>query len=352
MIMIVFQHFGFHSGFAWEIDSTTITHFWYNLIIMGGKIGVNLFVLISGYFLINSKGPLFNFKRILKFWGQVFFYSVTIFLIFGVCGMIDLNMKAAIKNLFPITFSSWWFASTYFVLFLIHPFLNQLLHSLDKKTYQWLLVLLVICWSIIPTFTGQQFQANLLLWFITIYAIGGYARNYGFNPKFSSKHYFGLWFVFSALTYLSTVVFTIMGVRWSFFASHATYFYGQKRISTLLISLTLFMAFATLKMRYHRWLNVIASATFGVYLIHDSEIIRPVLWESVFKGAQYQDSITLIPYSIVAVSAVYLVCTIIDLLRQRLFEKPYMAIVNRYSKSWLKPFDTICSFFKNIVFGN
>lgn len=189
MIMIVFHHFAIHGGFEWESQSITIPHFWYNFIIMGGQIGVDIFVLISGYFLINNKESLFYFSKILKVWGQVFFYSITIYAVFCFCGISDFEVKSLIKALLPITSSSWWFASTYFVLYLIHPFLNKLLHCLDKKNYQSLLVMLVVCWSIIPTFTGQQFQRNYLLWFITLYAIAGYARNYGFNDKLTSKHY-------------------------------------------------------------------------------------------------------------------------------------------------------------------
>lgn len=193
MIMIVFHHFAVHGGFEWEASNVTIPLFWYNFIIMGGKIGVDLFVLISGYFLVNSNGNVFNFRRILKFMGQVFFYSISIYVVFGICGLSDIGIKSLIKALFPITFSSWWFASTYFVLYLLHPFLNKLLHCLNKKNYQYLLVMLVVCWSIIPTFTMSQFQGNSLLWFMTLYAIAGYVKIYGFNNKFNSKHYWKMW---------------------------------------------------------------------------------------------------------------------------------------------------------------
>ena len=140
MIMIVFHHFAIHGGFEWDAPSLSIPYFWYNFIIGGGKVGVDVFVLISGYFLVNKEGSLFDFKRILKFWGQVFFYSIAFYIIFRLMGMNDMGIKSFIKVFFPITCSHWWFASTYFVLFLIHPFLNKLLHYLDKKMYQNLLV--------------------------------------------------------------------------------------------------------------------------------------------------------------------------------------------------------------------
>jgi hypothetical protein len=350
MVMITFHHFACHGGFDWQAADATIPHFWYNFIVMGGKIGVDIFILISGYFLISNNDSIFNIKRILKFWGQVVFYSVAIFIIFCALGISDFGIKPLIKTFFPITFSSWWFASTYFVLFIIHPFLNKLLNGLNQKNYQSLLVMLVILWSLLPTLTNLEYQGNSLTWFITLYAIAGYARLYGFNKKFSSKHYFIFGLIFSILTYSTSAVFTIMGSKWNIFI-RITYFYDQEKISVLLISLSLFMAFATLKINHNKWINIIASAAFGVYLIHDSNIIRPFLWLEVFKNAQHQDSLLLIPYSIVVVAIVYIVCTVIDLIRQRVIEKPYMILVNRYSDCILKPFTKICNFFRDIIFG-
>ena len=48
---------------------------------------------------------------------------------------------------------------------------------------------------------------------------------------------------------------------------------------------------------------------------------------------------------------VYAVCTLIDLLRQYAFEKPFMKLVNRYSEKITKPFEFIIDFVKGIVFG-
>lgn len=350
MIMIVFHHFAVHGGFVWETSSLSFTRFWYNFIIMGGKIGVDVFVLISGYYLINNKNTFCKLDKTLKFVGQVFFYSVVIYFGFALTGMRDVGIKSGIKVLFPITFSQWWFASTYFVLFIFHPFLNRLLHSIDKPSYQKFLQVLIVCWSVIPTFTTSSFQSNNLLWFITLYCISGYIRLYGLNGKFTTKHYCVFLLICSLLTYMSSVIFTVLGKKWKIFATHATYFYGQEKITTLLIALCLFMVFATLKMNYHKWINIAASATFGVYLIHDHEFIRQFLWLDLFNNSQYQESLFLIPYSIIVVTIVYIVCTLIDLLRQQVIEKPFMVIANRYSEQMIRPFKMILNTMMDFVF--
>lgn len=351
MLMIIFHHFAVHGGFSFADAELSITHFWYYFIQMGGKIGVNIFILISGYFLVERKAEqTFNLKRTLKFWGQVFFYSVFLTIIVKITAIGEVGIKDLIKMIFPITFETWGFASTYFVLYLIHPFLNRLLHSINKQTYQKLLILLVVIWSIVPTFTTSSYQENDLLWFITLYCISGYIKLFGFNHKFQTKHYFWVWLVCSLFTYLTAIIFTLLGAKWPTVSSHALYFFGQNKITVLLASLSLFMTFATLNIKYNKVINIIASTTFGIYLIHDNKYIRYFLWRTVFKNAAYADTLALIPYSILAVGIVFVVCSTFDFFRIKVIEKLYMKFVNKYAENILKSFNFICEKASLIIF--
>ena len=350
MLMIVFHHFAVHGEFNWNGIGITIPHLWYNVIAMGGKIGVDVFILITGYFLILNNN--FSFKRILLFLGEVFTYSVLIGIIFLMCAPhTNYGLKTILRILFPITFEEWWFASAYFVLYLIHPFINILLNSLEKHLYQQLLIILIIIWSIIPTLTNSTYEGNCLTWFITLYAIAGYIRIYGLNKDFNTKIYFRLWMVFSLLTYFTSIILCNIGVKWTVISNHTTYFFGQQKITTLLISITLFMMFVTWKIDDNKWINLIASATFGVYLIHDNDFVRTFIWKDLLRNAQYQESILLIPYSIMSVLFVYIICTIVDLIRQRIIEKPYKVLVYRYADKIIKYFERIIIVIRQLFFG-
>lgn len=323
MIMIVFSHFAYHGKFsylAWPLPRC-----WYNFIIMGGKIGVNIFVLITGYFLIEkTKG--FNLKKILKLWGQVFFYSIAIFVIVVYTksilyfvyheGSIDITIKDTIGTFFPISFSKWWFVSSYFVLYLLYPFINKLLHNLSQKEYQNLIIIFLITLSVIPTLTNDLFVSSNLLWFIALYCLAGYIKLYGLSIKLKTKHYIIIWVVTVILVYLSYFKFESM-------------LYQQERIPMLIISVCMFMVFKNTKMNYHKWVNTIASAAFGVYLIHDNEYVRTFLWETVFKQFKYYNSAFLVPYSFFAVFTVFFACTFIDLVRQKTVERLYMKMIDR-----------------------
>lgn len=331
MLMIVFHHFARHGEFQFWDYELSVPKLWYNFIIMGGKIGVNIFVLISGYFLINNNKNSFNFQRIKKTWDSVFFYSVGFEVFFVVLYFVvkeRLDLSNLLNSFFPITTSQWWFASTYFVLYLIHPFLNKLLLSLDRKTYQTILLVAGFCWCIIPTFAKSSYESNSLLWFVFIYSLSGYIKLYGFNPKLKNYHYAATVLTVSALTYFSSVLISILGSKSDDFSLTSTYFYSTQSLPVLVISVCLFMTFATTNIKNSRLINTTASATFGVYLIHENHYLRNIFWQTIFKNSSYQNSIMIIPVSIVAVVSVYMICTVIELVRQLFIEKTFTKITD------------------------
>ena len=347
MFSIVICHFATHGGFHFDSQELSASRFWWYFIEMGGNFGVNVFVLISGYFLIRTNSGLLDIKRILRFWGQVFFYSVVVYTVFGIAGVSEFSLKSFVQALLPIIHGRYWFASTYFVLFLLHPFLDIFLNKLDRKTYQKLLILLITIWCLIPTFTLSSFQSNNLLWFITLYCVAGYIRLYGLNLKFSTKHYVLLWLGLSILRYSSAVALIILGTKFSVFTENTLLFYETQSVLTFLNALFLFLAFKNINIGSHKWINIIASATFGVYLIHDNSIVRSFLWGTVFKNSDYQDSVLLIPYSIAAALLVFAVCTLIDLLRQVSVEKVFLMIINNKTPNIMKALKKVFNSLEN-----
>ena len=351
MLLIIFHHFSVHGKFVFLGTDSSINRFWIDFTSLGGKLGVNLFVLISGYFLINKDGPLINIKRILRLWGQIFFYSIIIYFIFVIFLDVPFSASSLFPNLIPVLSKSWWFASTYLVLFLLSPFINMLLTKIDKKTYIFLLLLLIIIWSFIPTILSRSFESNDLCWFITLYTLAGYIRLYGLNPKFKRTHYLLMFIAFTTITFLSTVILVLLSKKIPVLQYYTTYLYAQNRLSMLLMSVTLFMVFVHTTIKHNKFVNLVSSTTFGIYLIHDSNYVRPFLWETVFKNVTFQTSVWLIPYSIGVCLLVFIVCFIIDLIRIKTINKLYLKFLDKYLDSFIKPFKVMISKVSNLIFG-
>ena len=279
ILLIIAHHFSVHGEFNFSMSEISVNRLWIQFIQIGGKIGVDIFVLISGYFLINAKQTKIN--KILKLWIQIFIYSIGIFLIFVATGFAPNWMKDLGKSIFPITNSHWWFISTYFVLYLLSPYLNKLLTQLDKKSYLKLIVLTTICWCVIPTIFNSSFQSNDLIWFIYLYALSGYIRLHFDKNAISSKKCILIALSIVIIVFLTTVIFDIIGLQNQYIGSYySTYFYGMQTLPILIISLFLFLGFLNLKVKHNKVINAIAAATFGVYLIHDDIYIRNFLWKT------------------------------------------------------------------------
>ena len=330
MLLIVAHHFASHSGFDYPLEQISVNRLWVQFAVVGGKIGVNVFVLITGYFLVSQQ--TMKTSRLMKLWGQIFFYSVIFFLIFILFGKEPFGMIKLIWALAPVTFSRWWFASTYFVLYLLFPYINRLLVSFDKKQYMRFLTLLVLLWSVIPTLTGEYFQCNSLLWFMTLYAIAGYIRIFGCKIDLTGGKWIGLSLACFLLTFLSTVILDVLGTKIPFFGVRATFFYDpMQKLPALVIAVLMLLGFTKIKAGYSKWINTMASATFGVYLIHENEYVRQFLWKTLFPSAAYAESHLLIPYSVMAIVTVFVGCTIIELMRKYLIEIRMVSFIDRIS---------------------
>ena len=84
------------------------------------------------------------------------------------------------------------------------------------------------------------------------------------------------------------------------------------------------------------FINKVASSTFGIYLIHEHQLMAVWLFPVLLKNVElYQTKLEFIPSAIASVVVVFIVCSIIDLLRQKLLsgvkEKVISWIDSRYS---------------------
>ena len=102
MLMIIAHHFSVHGNF--DLRNMLVgNNIWLQFLATGGKIGVNIFVMISGYFLISSKN--IETKKVLKLLAQILFYSVIIFILFISLKIVSFNRIDFINYILGFPFS-------------------------------------------------------------------------------------------------------------------------------------------------------------------------------------------------------------------------------------------------------
>ena len=326
MGMIVGHHFVIHSNLVFPAGVTASRVFahWLDL---GGKVGVDIFVLISGYFLVTAKE--FRPGKALKLWGQVIFYALGLKAICTLLGIGHPELVGLSQAVLPLSFGQWWFATTYFVLFLLSPYLNAGLNALTKKRYRGLLALMTVVWCLYPTLLRRNVEGSNLIFFVYLYTLAGYLRLYPEDFRLKNGAYFAVAAVLLAGNLAWAVLCEVLGTMRPGIEEFATGFFGMDQLPVVLAAVCLLRGFLGLDVKYSPLINRLGGACFGVYLIHDSMVIRYWLWNELLPGAAWVGSPWLIPGALAAIGGVFTVCAAVDLLRIATAEKLWMKLISR-----------------------
>ncbi|OUM62234.1 hypothetical protein PIROE2DRAFT_11551, partial [Piromyces sp. E2] len=339
ILLIITHHFAVHGGMEFDTKKVFFNRLWIQFITIGGKMSVNVFILISGYFLIYSKK--FKIKKFLKFELQMIMYSIIEYLIgVYVFKLEELKLNALQQNLLPLSNNVWWFASSYIQLYLLFPLINICVHGLNRAAYRKYLILISLFFSVIPTIFHNS-PTSYLTWFGFLYFIAGYIRKYSVAENSKSIIWFILAIVIYIITFLTAVYFDFQAIPMEKprkeIIKYTDYFFDLTLIPAFFASIFLFLGFLNLNIK-SRFINFISTTTFGIYLIHDYPMSREIIWKIILKVPTYTNSIYIVPYTIFSVLAVFVVCMIIEIIRIHTIEKLYM-----------KPLDYISSLLENLI---
>ena len=331
MLLIVAHHYVVNSGLMELIGSQPFCakSLFYYVFGAWGKAGINGFVLITGYFMCRSE---ISVRKYLKLYLEVLFYRLGIYLLFSATGMDAFSLRRALLMVLPFSSLADNFTGCFLAFYLLIPFLNLALTRLSKKVHLCLILLLLLFYTILGTVPSFEVRFSYVSWFIVIYLIGAYIRFY--DPK-ALHHQIGKKLLAAIVLVLgSIVVFAYLKKRFGVESNIVTYFLTEvNRPFALLTAVLAFSYFRQLKIGYHSWINTIAASTFGVLLIHaNSETMRHWLWGTLLHNKQMYD----VPYgvllSMVSVLGVFLVCSVIDILRIQLLERSFFRFYDRHEK--------------------
>lgn len=137
MLLIVAHHFVVNSGLTvadGPIYADPLSWRSLFLLLFGawGKIGINCFVIITGYFMCMSRITARKFAKLLCEW---MFYRIVIYAVFWATGYVPFTLKKLLLCLVPITEISTGFTSCFIVFFLFIPFMNELIRHLNEKQH-------------------------------------------------------------------------------------------------------------------------------------------------------------------------------------------------------------------------
>lgn len=232
---------------------------------------VNLFVMISGYFLCKTKTR--RIIKVVELLVQVVVFSEVFYILRVLSGGEVFSIRELFVHLVPMNY----FVVLYAVLYFISPYLNMMIETLTKEKFQKLILLLVVLFSVwtigidyLESFLnlsltgastvgcyGSQ-SGYTIVNFVLMYIIGAYIGRYGVSIEKGKN-----------LIYILINLLLVFGL------SYGEHLLGNGAIVTWNYNHPLIISFAALVLIFvtkysfeSRVVNELAKGAFTCFLFH------------------------------------------------------------------------------------
>lgn len=268
MFFIVLHHFMAHTVYHDAILgnaiflNTDIVPMMLNAFLV---VGVNCFLLISGYFSIQ-----FSWKGFLNLYLLMAFYVVVAdFAHLSIVGG-SIGKSLFLYAFFPFTYGGLWFMTCYLILYCLSPLLNKAIDGLQKRDYMLVLGLLIFM-NVYFGFFRHSLYINsdgcTVAQCILMYMLAGYMK------KFLSIETILSWRRYSMIVYIvcSIVVglFAICIKKWGLSGIRSFQYNNPLIISA---SIGFFLVFLSFEFK-NRFVNYIAGSAVAAYLLQDCALV-------------------------------------------------------------------------------
>lgn len=317
MFMILASHFVVHNGYDVKDLPVGPMRIFFQLVMQsGGVVGVVIFFTISAWFFLDKEQTIkSNLKRIWILEREVLFWSLVPLAFFLVFDRTALGMKLIVRSVAPTTMGLWWYVTAYAAFLALLPFLSKGLRALGKRNHLILVAIVLVIWgltSFIPGAVGlngyQDGVFGFIYLFILISAYKWYMKPFTLKQIWLMT---GIGFGFFVVYTCASIALALLGINKGIFIN------AHWKLPVIMVGFGMFLLFDRLSF-HSRIVNRVARSAFAVYLITEYPPVRDILWKCL-DLRNFLDQ----PFAIWQISGillvVYIVCTLIDFVRQWLF---------------------------------
>ena len=285
-----------------------------DLLLVFSSISVNLYIMVSGYFLADQE---FKPSRIVRTWLNALFYSVAFTMLFMSLSKVPFSLIQFGKSFFPISTDTYWFVTQYIGLLILSPFLGCLVRQLSYRQYMGLLIGgAFLCLALIPDFPfGKRYHVahgNSLWSFAYLFMVAGFIRHH-------------LQRVPMRKLLISIVLIVLLTMASELFIGRQNdgvhlYWFNYNALPFVL-SVLMFVFFKQIRISetgVWRVMVNVAPYTFGIYLVHDHLMVREWLWKTIDLSIWCDE--WLFPLVVVSLCLmIFVIGALIDFFRKQLF---------------------------------
>lgn len=286
---------------------------------------VDIYGITTGYLMCEKR---FKLSRIAKLWLTTVFWSVAVSCVFFALDPASRTLEEAVSMFLPILRGRYWFFTAYFVVMLVSPVLNVVIHTLSRRQFKLLLAVLFVVFGVVPVCSlGYDVMrisgGNHFAWMIVAYLIGGYIKVHCALPADGGKKC--NWLVGYFLFALVHLAFKL-GMEWLGLGNWSSLFLTCVSPLTVGEAVCLFLHFREKGASIPsggvagKLIRFVTPGVYAVYVIH----VHPkVFWDTdiiaLFRAWDGWDLAQVAAATVGTALAVFAVCILLDAVRQRLF---------------------------------
>jgi surface polysaccharide O-acyltransferase-like enzyme len=282
-------------------------------------VAVNVYMLISGYFLCESH---FKLSRLLKLYLQIWMYSVGVGLLVALTGLVsvELNTHYLLSLLFPVSMGHYWFMTAYVFLYLLLPLVGIAVKSMTKEQLKLALILLLAAFcllkSVLPFRLEEDGQGYDCLWYLCVFLVAAYIRRFGI--LFLEKRWHCMCLYVGGCLALLAELFALRTVylRTGSLGLIMKISLEYNHVFVLLAAVGLFGWFLQGRGEgiFGKMAGKLGPYVLGVYLLHENIGLR-YGWQSWFGAGRIQTVWQLLLGTIMAVLCMFITGVIIEYIR-------------------------------------
>ena len=297
---------------------------------------VNCFGIISGYV---GYGRKVKYTNLVMLWLRVIFYSVIIGLIF-ILVKPELETTDIISSFFPTLTGAYWYFTAYAGMFLFTPFINKGLESLSKKQLYVAIVIFLVLFSLLPTIGTliiapilgtnynnmvNSFSLNAgysVVWLSVLYIIGALMKKYDLPSKLKNNISLILFVGCTLLNYLLLLLVNALTNNVGLADDYLVM--GYLNPLMVIAAYSLVCLCINLKIKNKLFIKLIeffSPLCFSVYLIHMQPFVKKYALTNKFLFLLDYSPLVMVLMVIVYALLIFIVCSLIDELRELLFKK-------------------------------
>lgn len=326
MMMVVVLHYLGKSGLLGDVNAADMGAVGMAAWVLEAFsiVAVNVYMLISGYFLCESS---FKLSRLLQLYLQIWFYSVIVGLaavLLGIQPAAEADTHYFLTLLFPVSMRHYWFMTAYLSLYLLLSLVGRAVKSMSKQQLKLALTLLLFVFcvlkSVLPFRLETDSQGYDCLWYLCVFLAAAYIRRFGV-PFLESRCRCICMYVGGCLAaLLEMLALRQVYLRTGSMGLILKVSFDYNHVFLLLASVGLFGLFLGIRASegFSRAIGMAARAAapyvLGVYLLHENIGLR-YGWQKWFGTERIQTVPQLLLGTLAAVACVFITGVITDCLR-------------------------------------